>query len=334
MRVKRALSALTGRDEESELRDETRRVLVERRCDLYVRVAGHLLDIEDALDRDDPERARFAFEEARRALRSSLAFVNEEVVRALEQAEVVLLPSGPGSKEPALPGTLEEEARDRVQVLHVRLARMLALPGADVAKLLGGGERLERKLAEDEAAVVEKARRREVEEKLKTDERIARELIGQKQFKKALRHLKRAVRLDPERAVLRNDLGVVYGLLGCHEQAVEEYRAAVALNEKHADRRTDEWTTSYRNLGIALLKLAAEEEEGGELGRALLHTGEAKAAFTSFLEVTPDGPRLAEARSLARRAEEELRWLDEQRAASEREQGKGEPEAVWHGAPE
>lgn len=330
MSVKRALSALTGRDDESDLRDETRRVFVERRCELYVRVAGHLLELEDALDRDDPDRARFAFEEARRALRSSLAFLTEDVVRALEQAEVVLLPSGPGSKEPALPGNLEEEARDRVQVLHVRLARMLALPGADVAKLIGS-DRIEKKLAEDEAAVVERARRLEVEEKLKTDERIARDLIGQKQFKKALRHLKRAVRVDPERAVLHNDLGVVYGLLGCHEQAVEEYKAAVALNDKHADRRTDEWTTSYRNLGIALLKLSAEEEEGGDEQRALDHAREAKAAFTSFLEVTPDGPRLAEARALAKRAEDELCSLEE-RAAEPRKEG--EPEAVWHGAPE
>jgi hypothetical protein len=185
--VKRVFSAIAGdgktssdRTDAAAVREQTLRALVDRRCDLYVRVAGLVMDVEDALDRDDPDRARYAFDEMRRALRSSLAFLSDEVRRALEQAEACHVGESAAS---------EEDLRDALQVLHVRLARLLDLPGQDIVEVMGLSERLRQKLAADEAATEEREKRRALDERLRTDEILARELIAQKQYKKALRVL-------------------------------------------------------------------------------------------------------------------------------------------------
>jgi len=62
--VKRFLPSTSpaARPQDPALREHTLCALVERRCDLYVRAAGLLMDIEESLDKDDPERARFAFD--------------------------------------------------------------------------------------------------------------------------------------------------------------------------------------------------------------------------------------------------------------------------------
>lgn len=288
--------------------DQAYRLLMEKRCEVYTRTAGLVLEIEDALDAEDAEQARLLIEDVRRGLRSALAFLTEEVVDELEHVEA--LAQGLAQAAPGRTPSKLEELRDSLVLLHVKLARSLRLPGEDLAQLVGLAPRLKKKLDDSRKSLEEKQRRRALEEKTWDYEAVARELIGAKQYKRAVKELKQAIRLDPERAVFHNDLGVVYGLLGLHEEAASEYRAAVALNERHAERRTDEWTTSYYNLGVALRKLAAEHDAEGQETRALALVREAKGAFEEYLKVTPGGPRIGFARSVAKQLGEDVLILE------------------------
>lgn len=68
----------------------------------------------------------------------------------------------------------------------------------------------------------------------------------------ALRELMLAAELDPELAVVRNALGLVYHSLGKLDEAHEQYRAAVRLKP--------DFSEAYNNLGILLIDLARYDE--------------------------------------------------------------------------
>jgi tetratricopeptide (TPR) repeat protein len=292
--------------------DPAYRLLMEKRCEVYTRTAGLLMEVEEALDAEDGDRARERLDEVRKALRSSLAFLTDEVYEELERVESLAglaTIMGPTALGPS-PGLERDDLRDTLTLLHVKLARSLRLPGQDMADIVALPARLKRKLDEGRQALEHKQKKRELEERSWNFEAVARELIGVKQYKKAVKHLKQAIRLDAERAVFRNDLGVVYGLLGLNDEAAAEYRAAVALNEKHPSRRTDEWTTSYYNLGVALRKLANEHVAPAQEKKALALVVEAKKAFEEYIKVTPSGPKLGFARSAAKQLGEDALILE------------------------
>jgi len=293
--------------QESVSADPAYRLLMEKRCEVYNKTAGLLMEVEEALDQEDMERGRLLLDDVRKALRSALAFLTDEVYEELEHVEALA-----GLANQAAPAglTSQEELRDALTLLHVKLARSLRLPGQDLADIVGLPPRLKRKLEESQKKLEDEKRRRDLEEQSWNFEAVARELIGARQYKNALKHLKQAIRLDPERAVFRNDLGVVYGLLGLHEEAAAEYRRAVLLNEKHPARRTDEWTTSYYNLGIALRKLASEHDAPGQEARALGLVREARSALDEYVKVTPGGPKLGFARKTAQQLAEDALILE------------------------
>jgi tetratricopeptide (TPR) repeat protein len=282
--------------------DPAYRLLMEKRCEVYNKTAGLLMEVEEALDQEDLERGRLLLDDVRKALRSSLAFLTDEVYEELEHVEAL---AGLANQAAPAGSSSTEELRDALTLLHIKLARSLRLPGQDLADIVGLPARLKRKLEESEKKLEEEKKRRALEEQSWSFEAVARELIGAKQYKKAVKHLKQAIRLDPERAVFHNDLGVVYGLLGLHEEAAGEYRQAVQLNEKHAARRTEEWTTSYYNLGIALRKLASEHDAPNQEQRALALVLEAKAALDEYVKVTPGGPKLGFARKASQQLSED-----------------------------
>jgi tetratricopeptide (TPR) repeat protein len=308
--------------------DPAYRLLMEKRCEVYNKTAGLLMEVEEALDQEDVERGRLLLDDVRKALRGSLAFLTDEVYEELEHLESLA-----GLANQAMPAgaTNSEELRDALTLLHVKLARSLRLPGQDLADIVGLPARLKRKLEESQKKLEEGKKRRDLEEQTWNYEAVARELIGAKQYKKAVKHLKQAIRLDPERAVFHNDLGVVYGLLGLHEEAASEYRKAVELNEKHAERRTDEWTTSYHNLGIALRKLAAEYDAPGQEPKALAIVREAKAALDEYVKVTPGGPKLAIARKASTQLAEDALILET--AIAKRAEDEDAPPR-WHAGDE
>ncbi|HZU97510.1 MAG TPA: tetratricopeptide repeat protein [Planctomycetota bacterium] len=310
------------------IQDPAYRLLMEKRCEVYNKTAGLLMEVEEALDQEDLERGRLLLDDVRKALRGSLAFLTDEVYEELEHLESLA-----GLANQAMPAgsTSNEDLRDALTLLHVKLARSLRLPGQDLADIVGLPPRLKRKLEESQKKLEEGKKRRDLEEQTWNYEAVARELIGAKQYKKAVKHLKQAIRLDPDRAVFHNDLGVVYGLLGLHEEAASEYRKAVELNEKHADRRTDEWTTSYHNLGIALRKLAAEYDAPGQESKALAIVREAKAALDEYVKVTPGGPKVAIARKASTQLAEDALILET--AIAKRAEDEDAPPR-WHAGDE
>jgi tetratricopeptide (TPR) repeat protein len=303
---------------------------MEKRCEVYNKTAALLMEVEEALDGEDGEKARTLLDDVRKALRGSLAFLTDEVYEELEHVESLA-----GLANQALPAGVpcHDELRDALTLLHVKLARSLRLPGQDLADIVGLPGRLKRKLEESQKKLEEEKKRRDVEEQTWSFEAVARELIGAKQYKKAVKHLKQAIRLDPERAVFHNDLGVVYGLLGLHEEAASEYKNAVALNEKNASRRTDEWTTSYYNLGIALRKLASEHDAPGQEAKALSYVKDARNALSEYLKVTPGGPKLAIARKTMEQLGEDALILETAIKAAEEEASRERP-GRWRGGDE
>ena len=72
----------------------------------------------------------------------------------------------------------------------------------------------------------------------------------------------------------------------------------MALNERFPDQRTDEWTTSYYNLGIALRKRAQELLLGGDADRCAAHLAEAREAFREYTRLSATGPKVQEAREV------------------------------------
>lgn len=273
--------------------DPVSRLVLEKRCELYSRVAHLVMDLEEALEQDDALRTRYQLLDLRRALRGALAFLTDEVYAELERLEALLdlLPAREGS----LPPGTAPELSDRLALLHVKVARSLRQPYLqELEEVVGLPARLKRRLEEEALEREELARRRRTEEQCWRHEAEARALIADEQYDKAVKALRRAIRLDGERAVFHNDLGVVLSLLGRTEEAIDEYRLAVALNERRPQERTDEWTTSYYNLGVALRKAAHEAKERAA---ALRHLGEAQAAFEEFVRLGATGAKVHEARA-------------------------------------
>ena len=281
------------------------RLLIEKRCEVYSTVAALLMDVEEALDNDDGLRTRYLLKDVRRSLRSALAFLTDEVYTELEHLEALteLLPTGEG----AVPSAVSGELADRLQLLHVKLARSLTLPHLqDLEQIMRLPARLKHKLLEEERELGAAERRRQIDEQCWRFESEARELLARKLYGKAIKSLRKAVRLDPTRAVLHNDLGVVLSLQSKGDEAVGEYRAAVSLNERYPDRRTDEWTTSYYNLGIALRKVA--HEGGGEQHTSRLE--EAREAFREYTRLNATGSKVQEARTVVEQITVEIQQLE------------------------
>ncbi len=285
------------------------RLLVERRCEVYGHVAGLLMELHDALDDDDGVRARYLLADVRRRLRSALAFLTDEVYEELERVEALtdLLPTREGA---SIPGEAAAELSDRLQLLHVRLARSLSLGKLqDLATIVGLPPRLARKLEAEGREREARARRRELERECERHELEAREELGKKHYPRAIKALQRALKVDPDRPVLHNDLGVVLSLVGRHAEAVAEYRAAIELNERHPERRTEEWTTTWYNLGLALRRAAAAALEAGDEARGRQALLEARAALEEYTRRSASGPRVHEARGLVAQVTEQLAAL-------------------------
>ena len=278
-------------------RNEAYRLLIEKRSEIYTRVAALVMDIEGALQADDWERARYHLEDLRRILRTSLAFLTDEVYAELERIESICgVSAGAISTTPPQD---KNELADRLQLLHVKISRSIKAPQfQDLEDIVGLDLRLKRKLKQSRENLADKIRQREVEEQSWNLEAAAREFIANKQFKKAARSLQHAIKLDPNRAVFHNDLAYVLGLTGDIDRAAGAYREAVRLNEQIPTRRSDEWMTSYFNLGIALRKVAYRDFKKNNHEAALESMNEAISSFENYLKVMPTGPKVGFTRSI------------------------------------
>lgn len=284
------------------------RVLVEKRCQVYSQVAGLHMDLEEALAEDDAERVRYLLRDLRRALRSALALLTDEIYRQLLRIEG-LAQRVPDAGQP-LPGEVAEELTDQLQLLHVKLARALKHAGLqDMEQIVGLSSRLRQRMAADHRELDAEAKRNELEAQCWQLEAEARELVGGKNYSRAAKSLRRALRLDPERAVFHNDLGVVLSLMGRNEEALEYYRQAVELNERLAARRTDEWTTSYYNLGTALRRASLEALKARQTGLAADRMEEAQRAFGEYTRLNLSGPKVDEARKILEQIRVQLERL-------------------------
>ena len=286
--------------------DQVSRILIEKRCEVYSQVAALLMDLDEAVEEDDGVRARYLLQDVRRTLRTALAFLTDEVYSELERVEALmqLLPTREGV---GIPAEAAAELGDRVQLLHVKLARSLKLPTLqDLEQIVGIDRRLKQRLTDDHRGLEARVKRRKLEDECFQHEAAAREEIGKKNYARAIKSLKQAIALDPDRPVFRNDLGVVLSLVGKHEEAIVEYRAAVELNERHPDRRTEEWTTSYYNLGIALKKRAQELLDRRDATAALDLLKQARAAFEEYTRLSAAGPKVHDARNVMERIAEQV----------------------------
>lgn len=291
---------------ERDVPDQVSRILIEKRCEIYSQVAALLMDLDEAVDEDDGVRARYLLQDVRRTLRTALAFLTADVYGELERFEALmdLLPTREGA---GLPSEAAAELHDRAQLLHVKLARSLTLPALqDLEQIVGLPQRLKLRLNEESRGIEVQAKRRQLEGECWQYEAAAREEIGKKNYTRAIKSLRQAIKLDPERAVFRNDLGVVLSLVGKHEDAVREYRAAVELNERHADRRTEEWMTSYYNLGSALRKRSQELFERGDATGAADLLRQAREAFEEYTRLSAAGPKVHDARGLVEKLSQQL----------------------------
>lgn len=271
--------------------DVVGRVVVEKRFELYARAGAQLLELDELTagpgGDDDLRRARLLLADLARLLRGNLALLTPDVTRELTRAEEL---AGRLEGDPA-------ELRERLQVLHVHLARMLRSPQLEeLEEVLGLAPRLRQRLELERRDLDALARSRALEEQCLRHEAEARDLVASQQYSRAARCLRRGLSLDPERAVFHNDLGVVLSLMGQTPEAVDAYRHAVALNERRSERRTEEWTTTYYNLAVALRKWAADALQRGERDLARERLSEARAALTQYVGVARSGPKVDEAR--------------------------------------
>ena len=181
---------------------------------------------------------------------------------------------------------------------------------------MGLPARLKHKLLEEERERDARLRQRQVEEECWRYESEARELLSRKLYHKAVKCLRKAVRLDPMRAVLHNDVGVVLSLQEKNVEAIGEYRTAVSLNERYPERRTDEWTTSYYNLGIAHRKAAGDILEIGQSTEAMVSLREARKAFEEYTRLNASGPKVHDARGVVEQINEQIRELEAKAATA------------------
>lgn len=277
---------------ETVIRHDALRLLVERRIEIYARIAALLMDLEGALATDDWEQARYQLVELRRILRTSLAFLTDEVYEELEQIEDICN-LGTGVENIRRPANFEA-LLDHLQLLHMKFSRALREPTfQDLESIVGVDVRLKRKLKASRRDLAEKVKQRENEEAAWDLEAQARVFLKNKEPKKALNSILKALELAPNRAVFHNDLGFVYGQLSRLIESVQAYRQAINLNEIHPELRTEEWTTSYYNLGVALRKLASKAFRKNERQTAFRYTSEALDHFETYLSVCPSGQKAA-----------------------------------------
>ncbi len=285
------------------------RLLVEKRCDVYSQVAALVMEVEEALDEDDGLRTRYLLRDIRRCLRRALAFLTDEVYEELSRLETIAscLPAGEGPIPPEHQGELQ----DRLQLLHVKLARSLKLPYLqDLEQIMSLPTRLKLRLREEEREREGRRRQLEIEERCWDHESEARALLKQKHYPKAIKSLRKAVRLDPTRAVFHNDLGVVFSLQDKNSEAVQEYREAVSLNERYPGRRTDEWTTSYYNLGIALRKVAHQSLARNQSDGSIKHLCESREAFREYTRLSATGPKVQDARKVIEQISAQIQKIE------------------------
>ena len=154
--------------------------------------------------------------------------------------------------------------------------------------------------------------------------------VNDRQPSPALGALKEAVSINPQVAVYRDTLGLVYLELGRPEMAIEELRRATELDPKLADAhfhlgtayaeagRWEEAVTSYRralalptltihdfvhqNLGLALYHLKRYPEAESSLRFALSLDPQMQAAYYNLGLVLVAEKRQDEARAVFRRA--------------------------------
>lgn len=280
-------------------------LLVEKRCEVYGRFAATVMDLDEAIEQDDGLRTRHLLQELRRTLRGALAFLTSDVYHELEELETTLGLIPP--REGPLPKEVGTSLSERLMLLHVRLARSLKLPHLqDMEEIVGLPARLKNRLEADGRRLEVREQRRRLDEQCWRHEAEARAAIRAGEYVKAAKALRRAIRLDASRAVFHNDLGVVLSLQGNAEEAVAEYRRAVALNERDPDGRTEEWTTSYYNLGVALRKAANQRLQRGDEDGAVKRLSEARAAFAEYVKLGVGGAKAVEARQLVQRLDAQL----------------------------
>ncbi|MBI4577601.1 MAG: tetratricopeptide repeat protein [Planctomycetes bacterium] len=270
--------------------------LAQRRGTLYVeavrlqeRVACEILEAR-------PEVARVAAAELVEVVRSHLALTTAEVRRALEavRAGVASWPVDLALWQAlALP-------------LEVALARTLVLGDEleDPLDVLGVPEAMRARLGPGDGRTPAGSRVEDLE-------REAHRLLGLRKFKRAVRSLRRAVRVEPGRSALHNDLGLAYAMAGLPGRAIECYRRAIELNRLHPERRSPEWALAWFNLGRAWRRMGAEAFEDRMLDRAVEAYAASREAFEAYLREAPEGTRRAD-------TEDQLRRLAEEQALAER----------------
>ncbi len=92
-------------------------------------------------------------------------------------------------------------------------------------------------------------------------------------YEQAIAAYQEALKLEPGNVDVRVDMGTCYRGIGKPEEAIKEYKKAIAINPRHPN--------AWRNSGVVL---------SSDLHR----NAEAAAAFKTYLEVYPDAPDKAD----------------------------------------
>jgi tetratricopeptide (TPR) repeat protein len=123
--------------------------------------------------------------------------------------------------------------------------------------------------------------------------RRSEKCVGTGDFSCAAHHLEKALKADPQFVEAHNNLGASYLQLSRYQDAIGEFKAAIALDEKMA--------ASYRNMSLALFTLRRYAEAETAARQALTLNPKQKAAQYSL------GRALAAEGSASPEAEQLLR---------------------------
>jgi tetratricopeptide repeat protein len=123
--------------------------------------------------------------------------------------------------------------------------------------------------------------------------RRSEKCVGSGDFPGAVQHLQKALKADPQFVEAHNNLGASYLQLSRYEDAIGEFGAAIALDEKMA--------APYRNMSLALFSLRRYSEAETAARKALTLSPQQKAAQYSL------GRALAAEGSTSPEAEQLLR---------------------------
>jgi tetratricopeptide (TPR) repeat protein len=283
--------------------DHALKLLVDRRAELASKTAMTSLELDACLLSADWRGLRRRAAELQQTLRSQLAFLNGDIYAQLERLRL-LCPRNTADRDAALADP--EDFADQLKLLQVSLARAIfeAQP-EPLEDILGLPVRLRRKLEQSEAAKAARLAQRATEERAWGLEADARRAIAAGQFPKALKALTQAVELH-ELPVFHNDMGYAYGQGGEVDEAVRSYRRAAALNESRPELRSEEYQTTYFNLGVALRKLAQQHLLEDRLELALKANRDARDALARYRALLPHGPQVGRAASLIVRVSKDI----------------------------